>query len=184
MTPSPTSDATPPWVFGYGSLLWNPGFAVAETRRASLAGYRRSFCMWSIHHRGSVADPGLVLALEEAPGERCHGIAFRAAEPEAALRYLRERELVSAAYHEARVTLDAEGGAIDALAYVVDAGHAQYARALPLERQAQVIAAARGGRGPNHEYLTRTAEGLHALGIPDAEIEWLVARVQQIRNIA
>lgn len=172
------------WVFGYGSLLWDPGIEVVETRRASLAGYRRSFCMWSVHHRGSEVDPGLVLALEEAPGECCHGIAFRAADPETALCALRDRELVSAAYHEARVTLDAGGGTIDALAYVIDATHVQYARDLPLERQAQVIAVATGGRGPNHEYLTRTAEGLRALGIEAPEIDWLVARVQQIRDAA
>lgn len=170
------------WVFGYGSLLWNPGIAVAETRLASLAGYRRSFCMWSVHHRGSEVEPGLVLALESAPGALCHGLAIRAAEPEAALLGLRERELVSAAYHEARVTLDSrDGGRIDALAYVIDPAHAQYARDLTLEHQAQVIARAIGGRGPNRDYLSRTADGLHGLDIGDADLDWLVARVQQIR---
>ena len=81
------------------------------------------------------------------------------------------------------MTLDgADGAPIDALAYVIDPQHHQYARDLPLERQAQVIARAMGGRGPNHEYLSQTADGLHRLAIGDADLDWLVARVQQIRN--
>ncbi len=169
------------WIFAYGSLLWNPGFEVARTRPAVLAEYRRSFCMRSIHHRGSEAEPGLVLALEPHEGAACAGVAMRAAEPVPALAYLRERELVSAAYVEERVTLRAsDGGTIAALAYVIDTGHAQYCPDLPLEDQARIIAGAVGGRGPNHEYLTRTAEGMAALGIEDAAMDWLVARVQQI----
>ena len=72
----PTEDL---WVFGYGSLLWNPGFPHVETVLAVLEGYHRSFCMRSIHHRGTETEPGLVLALDAAPGARCHGIAFRVA---------------------------------------------------------------------------------------------------------
>ncbi|MCK0168026.1 gamma-glutamylcyclotransferase [Jannaschia sp. S6380] len=171
------------WVFGYGSLVWNPGIEVAETRPATLRGYRRRFCMWSIHHRGSECDPGLVLALEPAEGASCCGVAIRAADPTAAIKELRARELVSAAYHEAHVTLDQpDGTPLDALAYVIDTGHSQYARDLSLERQAEIIAHATGGRGPNHEYLTRTAAGLHALEIGDEDLDWLVTRVQQMRD--
>jgi cation transport protein ChaC len=171
------------WVFGYGSLVWNPGIAVAETRRASLAGFRRRFCMWSIHHRGSEEEPGLVLALEPHEGSACTGLAIRAADPEAALAALRERELVSSAYHEREVTLLCEhGDAIRSVAYVVDTDHRQYAADLSLEQQAQIIAHAVGGRGPNHEYLSRTAQGLHDLDIGDGDLDWLVARVQQIRG--
>ena len=179
-----TTPAPDLWVFGYGSLVWDPGIDVAEARPAALPGWRRRFCMWSVHHRGTEAAPGLVLALEPAPGARCEGIALRAADPEPALRALRDRELVSSAYHEARVTLETEAGPLEALAYVIDASHRQYARDLTLERQARVIAAAEGGRGPNREYLARTAEGLRARGIADPEIDWLVARVQQIRDVA
>ncbi|WP_299650661.1 gamma-glutamylcyclotransferase [uncultured Jannaschia sp.] len=173
------------WVFGYGSLIYNPGIAVAETRRATLDGYRRRFCMWSVHHRGTEADPGLVLALEEAPGVACRGIAIRAADPEAAIVEIRERELISSAYHEARVTLtDDDGTQIEALAYVIDPDHHQYARDLTLEEQAAIIAAANGGRGPNHEYLSSTFAGLRGLEIDDPDLEWLVTRVQQIRAAA
>jgi len=90
------------WVFGYGSLVWNPGFNVAERVIATLPDYHRSFCMRSIHHRGSEEAPGLVLALDAMEGARCHGVALSVAQGEEAqtLDYLRERELVSAAYLE------------------------------------------------------------------------------------
>ncbi|WP_425101742.1 gamma-glutamylcyclotransferase [Tropicibacter sp. S64] len=170
------------WVFGYGSLLWNPGFPVAEQRHARLADYARSFCMRSIHHRGSVEDPGLVLALDAHRGALCEGVAFRA-EPgteDETLAYLRDRELVSAAYVERTLTLDLDDGTrIDALAYVIDRDHVQYCR-LSLEEQAQIIAKAVGGRGPNTEYLYNTAAHLAELGIPDAELNWLVDRVRAL----
>ncbi|WP_136441837.1 gamma-glutamylcyclotransferase [Pacificoceanicola onchidii] len=168
------------WVFGYGSLLWNPGFEVAEQRHARLADYARSFCMRSIHHRGSEEEPGLVLALDAHRGALCDGVAFRAqpGTEDETLAYLRERELVSAAYVEKTVTLDLDGGErIDALAYVIDRDHVQYCR-LALEEQAVIIARAVGGRGPNTEYLYNTATHLAELGIPDAELDWLVDRVR------
>ncbi len=89
----------PLWVFGYGSLIWNPGFPVAERRLARAPGWRRSFCMRSIHHRGTEADPGLVLALDRADGAACDGVAFRVAPGAEAqtLADLRERELISSA---------------------------------------------------------------------------------------
>lgn len=171
------------WVFGYGSLLWNPGFAPAESLGARLADYHRSFCMLSIHHRGSEAEPGLVLALDHAPGTVCDGVAFRLpeADTEAILADLRERELISSAYLEMTLPLDlADGRRIMALAYVVDRSHRQYCR-FDLERQARIIAFATGGRGPNVDYLTNTAEHLAGLGIQDPEMDWLVARVKTLR---
>jgi len=87
------------WVFGYGSLMWNPGFAFAERVPATLLGYARSFCMWSIHHRGTPEEPGLVLALDLEDRASCRGLAFHVSRDHAAatLAYLRERELVSSA---------------------------------------------------------------------------------------
>ena len=172
------------WVFGYGSLLWNPGFSVRERRVARLHGWRRSFCMSSIHHRGTPEAPGLVLALDRAEAALCHGLAFRvaAAEAEATLAYLRARELVSSAYLETWQRLELEDGTPleGALAYVVDRTHAQYCT-LPLEDQARIIARAVGGRGPNDEYLENTARHLQALGLPDPDLDWLVGRVRQIK---
>ncbi|MEM7711507.1 MAG: gamma-glutamylcyclotransferase [Pseudomonadota bacterium] len=173
------------WVFGYGSLVYNPGMDVAETRRATLHGYRRRFCMWSIHHRGSETDPGLVLALEPYEGADCTGLAIRPADPERALISLRERELVSSAYHETTVQLADDDGTIFAsIAYVIDPLHGQYARDLTLERQAQIIANASGGQGPNHEYLYNSVEGLAKLDVKDDDLDWLVARVQQMRAMS
>lgn len=173
------------WVFGYGSLLWNPGFPVAEQRLARLKDWHRSFCMSSVHHRGTEDKPGLVLALDHAPGAYCDGIAFRvdAAEADATLAYLRERELVSSAYVETRQSvLLHEGGAQDeVLTYVIRRDHVQYCRDLSLEAQARIIAHAVGGRGPNDEYLTNTADHLHALGIADADMDWLVDRVRTLK---
>lgn len=168
------------WVFGYGSLLWNPGFDPSDRQRAVLADYHRSFCMLSIHHRGTVDHPGLVLALDEKPGATCTGVAFkvRPSEEAAVLAYLRERELISSAYMERHVGLTLDGGAeIEALAYVIDGAHEQYCQ-FPLEQQAQMIASAVGGRGPNTEYLFNTASHLVEMGIRDAEMEWLTTRVR------
>ncbi|MHA6344725.1 gamma-glutamylcyclotransferase [Roseivivax sp. CAU 1761] len=170
------------WVFGYGSLLWNPGFEVAERQFARLHDYRRSFCMRSIHHRGTDAVPGLVLALDEEHGAWCDGLAL-AARPgteDAVLAYLRERELVSSAYLEKRLALRLhDGREIEAVTYVIDPHHVQYCH-LPLEEQARIIARAVGGRGPNTEYLHNTVQHLAELGIPDAELQWLADRVRAI----
>ncbi|MBN2907750.1 MAG: gamma-glutamylcyclotransferase [Rhodobacteraceae bacterium] len=169
------------WVFGYGSLLWNPGFAVAEQRLARLEGWHRSFCMRSIHHRGTEDAPGLVLALDARPGAVCHGLALRAEPGTEAqtIAYLRARELVSSAYLETRLAVtDATGAALDVLAYVIDPDHVQYCGGLSLEQQARIIARARGGMGPNDEYLHNTAAHLAELGIADADLEWLAARVR------
>lgn len=171
------------WVFGYGSLLWNPGFEVVDTRPARLSGYRRSFCMRSIHHRGTAEDPGLVLALDAEDQAECHGLAL-AAHPdktEETLEYLRERELVSSAYLERMCDIAlADGSTVSAVTYVIDADHNQYCGGLPLEEQAQIIAKAVGGRGPNTEYLHNTVDRLGVLGIPDAELQWLDERVRAL----
>ncbi len=171
------------WVFGYGSLLWDPGFEPVEIVQARLDGYHRSFCMWSIHHRGSETDPGLVLALDAQTGGSCEGVAFRVAEHErdAVLAYLRERELISAAYVEKIVPLAlSDGREVDALAYVIDRDHRQYCGDLSLQRQAEVISTAIGGRGPNTEYLYNTVAHLDAMGIADADLHWLEAEVRRL----
>lgn len=174
------------WVFGYGSLIWHPGFPVAETRIARAAGWHRSFCMRSIHHRGTEADPGLVLALDRAADAFCDGVAFRV-EPGAeaqTLADLRARELISSAYLETHIPVMAGAGAgadrLDCLAYVIDPDHGQYCGGLALEEQAQIIARACGGRGPNRDYLWNTAAHLADLGIADPDLEWLASRVRHL----
>ena len=170
------------WIFGYGSLIWNPGFAHGQTRIARLDGYERSFCMRSIHHRGTPESPGLVLALDEGPGA-CEGLAFevdgRIAEE--TLEYLRARELISAAYLERTVPVALQDGPkVQAVTYVIDRAHTQYCGGMPLEEQAQIIARAVGGRGPNSEYLVNTAQHLADLGLRDPDLDWLAARVADL----
>ncbi|WP_397542709.1 gamma-glutamylcyclotransferase [Roseovarius salis] len=171
------------WVFGYGSLVWNPGFTARETAIATLPGYHRSFCMRSVHHRGTPENPGLVLALDASDTAYCTGLGMRVDRNDEAevLAYLRERELVSAAYIEKELAIDlADGRRVDAVTYVIDADHEQYCGAIELEEQARIIARAAGGRGPNTEYLFNTTAHLRELGIRDAELDWLVTRVRQI----
>lgn len=171
------------WVFGYGSLLWNPGFEPAEQQLATLQGYARSFCMRSIHHRGSEEEPGLVLALDEVEGTQCEGVALLVpvGQEDHVLAYLRERELVSSAYLEKMLTVRlANGLKVQAVTYVIDAEHVQYCGKLPLEEQAQIIARAVGGRGPNTEYLYNTWDHLAKIGLHDADLEWLEQRVAKI----
>jgi len=169
------------WVFGYGSLLWNPGFTPAETVTATLDGYHRSFCMLSIHHRGTVEKPGLVLALDAADAT-CVGVAFRVAEKDEidVLAALRERELISSAYFEQQVQLSLEDGReVEALAYVIRRDHDQYCQ-FDLEKQARLIARSVGERGANPEYLFNTASYLAKMGIIDTDMNWLVERVRAL----
>lgn len=171
------------WVFGYGSLVWNPGFAWSDRSIARLAGFHRSFCMRSIHHRGTPEHPGLVLALDEAEGAWCDGVAFEidARIAEETLEYLRARELISAAYLEAVHPIAlADGRQVQAVTYVIDRAHEQYCGGLSLDAQARIIATAVGGRGPNTEYLHQTAQHLAQLGLRDADLDWLSARVTQL----
>ncbi len=171
------------WVFGYGSLIWNPGFPYEERILATLPGYARRFCMSSIHHRGTPEQPGLVLALDPDETSQCRGLAFAVpgfARSET-IKRLRERELVSSAYLERNLTIALEDGRnVEAIAYVVDPDHAQYCGRLPLERQAGIIAQAVGGRGPNTEYLYNTAAHLAELAIEDDELAWLAVRVRML----
>lgn len=171
------------WVFGYGSLLWNPGFDVARREVAVLPDYHRSFCMRSIHHRGTEADPGLVLALDAAIGASCTGLALAVTEgqEERTLEYLRERELISSAYLEKQLEVQLrDGGRVQAVTYVIDAEHDQYCGGLELEEQARIIARAVGGRGPNTEYLFNTAEHLAEIGLSDPDLDWLARRVRTL----
>ena len=173
------------WVFGYASLIWNPGFPVAEQALARARGYSRSFCMRSIHHRGTPENPGLVLALDRVDHGYCDGVVFRVKPGEEAdtLAYLRERELISSAYLERTLAVTLKsGGAVEAITYVIDPDHVQYCGGLPLDEQASIIAGAVGGRGPNPEYLFNTADHLKELGIEDPDLTGLADQVRRLQN--
>ena len=168
------------WVFGYGSLMWRPGFQPAERRRARLRGYRRRFCLRSVRYRGTPESPGLVLGLDHDASAECHGIAYRVetADARAVHAYLRARELITYAYleEEHSVTLE-DGRSVPSLCYVVDAAHEQYAGDLAPEAQAAIIAERAGPAGTNRAYLENTLAHLQELGVADPELEALAALV-------
>ena len=160
------------WVFGYGSLMWRPGFAHTETRRARLHGFRRSLCVTSHIYRGTPERPGLVLGLDR--GGSCVGLAFRVPSElrEEVLAYLRDRELVTSVYLERMLPIRLEGGdSAVAVAYVVDRGHEQYAGALEEAEAARIVSGAVGQAGPNEDYVLNTVAHLQALGIRDHWLE-------------
>ncbi len=173
------------WVFGYGSLMWKPGFEYVERRRAALPGYVRRFCLDSITYRGTPEFPGLVLALDEEPDARCEGVVFRVSATDRARvhQYLRDRELVTYSYLEKFLELEIEGDVrAPGLCYVMDRSHVQYRGGLSLEAQAEVIATAHGPAGSNLEYLMNTIEQLQAIGVDDpgmTHIGTLVAEISK-----
>ena len=166
------------WVFGYGSLMWRPGFPFADRTPATLAGRRRAFCIYSVHHRGTYARPGLVLGL--APGGSVRGAAYRIAPKDwdAVYAYLLEREQPTETYIEARrwVRL-ADGRRVEVLVFLSDVHHPQWAGALSLERQAELIAGATGLSGRNADYLRDLVAQLGAEGIRDRSMEALLGLV-------
>jgi len=168
------------WVFGYGSLMWRPGFAYVERRPARLHGRRRAFCIYSVHHRGTYERKGLVLGL--APGGSVRGVAYRVAEAEwpAIYAYLREREQPTETYFETwkSVRLD-EGRATPALVFLSDTGHTQWAGDLTLEEQAALIAGAAGLSGRNIDYLRDLVLHLRDEGVTDHAMEKLLTLVEQ-----
>ena len=167
------------WVFGYGSLMWRPGFAFVERRAAVLHGRRRAFCIYSVHHRGTYERPGLVLGL--APGGSVRGAAYRVAADEwpEVYAYLREREQPTETYFEAWRAVRVEGGLRPrTLVFLSDPHHAQWAGALDLEAQARLIAGASGLSGRNVDYLRDLVMHLREDGVTDRTMEWLLARVE------
>ena len=164
------------WVFGYGSLMWRPGFSYAERQTATVRGYHRALCIYSHVHRGTPDRPGLVLGLDR--GGSCRGVAFRVEAHAKAetIAYLREREQVTSVYIEANVpVLLVDGRRTEALAYVVDRTHPQYAGRLGRERLLDFVRQGVGRSGTNPDYVRATHEHLIELGLEDRMLAWLSA---------
>ena len=166
------------WIFGYGSLLWNPIFPVAESRPALVHGLHRRFCLRSLATRGTRARPGLVLALER--GGSCSGVAYRLPSPLALdeLHLLWRRERVVGAYRPVWVRARSGDRTLVALAFAVRRDHPQYA-ALTLDEQVDTIAHACGAFGSSCEYLMRTREALAAHGVVDRYLDSLASAVTE-----
>jgi cation transport protein ChaC len=168
------------WVFGYGSLIWRPGFDFAERVPAHIVGMHRSLCVYSFDHRGTPERPGLVLGLDF--GGACRGIAYRvtAKQRAATLAYLHEREQTTAVYRALVRGIDLAGKPerrVDALCYVVDRGHPQYAGRLTHDRQLHIVRQGHGRSGNNRDYVVETAKALEALNIVDHDLQILAERL-------
>jgi cation transport protein ChaC len=171
------------WVFGYGSLMWRPGFPHDGALPALLRGYHRSFCVYSHHYRGTPEQPGLVLGL--APGGTCRGVAFRVPRgQEASVRdYLDERELVSYAYIPRLLPVEIPEGEVEAYTFVADPKHRQFAGDLGVERSAEMIMEAKGIAGLNRDYLINTVRHLERHGFGDDGLRPLLKRVEHLTGV-
>jgi cation transport protein ChaC len=161
------------WVFGYGSLMWRPGFDVVERVPARLIGLHRALCVFSFVHRGTPEKPGLVLGLDR--GGMCRGIAFRVAafKREKTIAYLRDREQVTSVYVETVRRIELEDAArrqVRALTYVVDRGHVQYAGRLSVEQSVHYVRQGHGRSGQNRDYVIETVRALEALGYRETDL--------------
>jgi len=171
------------WVFGYGSLMWRPGFSYLESHPALLRGYHRSFCIYSNYYRGTREIPGLVLGL--ARGGSCRGVAFRVAQSDEppVTNYLNERELVNYAYTPRTVSISLCEGTVRAYTFVADTSHNQYAGDLGIERSAEIIMNAQGVAGLNRDYLINTVRQLEKEGFSDKRLHVLLKRVEYLTGI-
>ncbi len=163
-----TDVSTTRWVFGYGSLIWNPGFAFLRSLPAMLNGAHRSLSVYSYRHRGTPERPGLVFGLTR--GGSCRGVAFEidAQHWDEVHNYLIERESDRGVYLESWRKLHlASGQSVRALAFMVDEAHTQFAGGLDVDEQLRLIRGGTGQSGPNVDYVLNTARHLAALGIRD-----------------
>jgi cation transport protein ChaC len=166
------------WVFGYGSLMWRPGFKPLESRSALLRGWHRAFCIYSHHYRGTEAEPGLVLGLDR--GGSCRGRALKIAADQAELvaDYLHEREMITGVYMPRWVSVTTPRGSLRAATFTADRRHRQYSGKLDIDRIVEMICHARGESGTNRAYLENTVRHLDDLGIADCPMHELLRRVE------
>jgi cation transport protein ChaC len=167
------------WVFGYGSLMWRPGFAYLVSEPARLHGYHRSLCVYSHVHRGTPEEPGLVLGLDR--GGSCHGMAFQvaAADWPATIDYLRAREQATSVYleREKTVRLLRSGRAVQAVTFLVDRAHRQYAGVLEDDELERLVRRGQGVSGHCIDYVMNTLSHLREMKIHDPALERLALRL-------
>lgn len=168
------------WIFGYGSLMWEPGFAFEERCPARVFGWHRALCLLSVQNRGTRNRPGLVLALDR--GGSCHGTAFRIDERQRSdvRAYLWRREMATGAYRAITLPVGlGDGRRVDALAFVARPDHDQYYRPKDLAEAASLVAQGRGAMGTSLEYLRNVVRHLDDLGIADGPLHRVLARAEK-----
>ena len=177
--PASIDVAAGPWVFGYGSLIWQPEFAVVEQRIGRVRGWHRRFCLLQRRFRGSADHPGLVLAL--VAGGTCNGVVFRlpAGNLRDVLIPLWRREMRGNGYRARWVPVETGSGTVEALTFVVNPACDRYTGRLDEPAIADLIASANGGLGPSAEYLRRTALACAEIGVHDRHLWSLQALVAE-----
>lgn len=168
------------WIFGYGSLIWNPAFHFVEQRMVRVHGYHRAYCLWTPLGRGTPDCPGLMLGLEK--GGSVSGVAFRIDEALAReeMMIVFKRELISGAYRARWVNAYTDDGPVRTIAFVINHDHPRYAGKLDDELIARTIAVACGKIGSCREYLENTVAKLDELGIPDRNMHLLLQKVRAV----
>ena len=169
------------WVFGYGSLIWRPGFEFFERLEARLVGAHRSLCVYSFVHRGTPERPGLVLGLDQ--GGACRGMAYRVAAARRAetIAYLRAREQVPMVSRDSvrSIWLKSDPNRrVSALTYTVDRRHPQYAGRLTLEQQLHHVRQGHGRSGANRDYVIATVAALEQMGMRETGLHVLAERLK------
>ncbi|MBM3546851.1 MAG: gamma-glutamylcyclotransferase [Alphaproteobacteria bacterium] len=176
LSKAPSKDV---WIFGYGSLIWNPAFHFVERQIGTVHGWHRRFCLWTTLGRGSPECPGLMLGLDR--GGSCRGILLRIAPElvESETDVLWRREMVSNAYVPSWVRASTGTGQVAAIAFTINRDHERYAEKMSEERAADAIARAAGRIGPCRDYLLNTVDHLDQLGIHDRSMRRLAAKVRR-----
>lgn len=171
------------WVFGYGSLVWNPAFEYAEKRRGRISGFHRAYCIWTNLGRGTPENPGLMLALDR--GGSCCGAAFRVTPDKLReeLSILWSREMAMNNYIPAWVNVYTEQGPVSGLTFTIDRSHERYVGRLPADIIAGHLATAEGYLGTSADYLEKVVAGLDELGIRDAKLLDVHRRVTLLREV-
>jgi len=172
------------WVFGYGSLMWDPGFPYVEWAPGLVYGYHRALCIYSSRWRGTPEQPGLVLGLDR--GGACRGIAYRIAQADVptSLEALWNREMRRGVYHPRLLRARLPKREARVLAFIANPLHPGYAGTLPAERTAELVANCCGTRGPNVEYLARTLKHLDELGVRDHNLLRVMDAVRVLQQKA
>jgi len=163
------------WVFGYGSLMWDPGFRFEEVRRARVSDHTRRFILKTSHGgRGSPEAPGVMAALDA--GDGCEGLVFRIDRDhiEAETEILWRRERIGPAYKSAFIEAIVADRPVTVLAFVADHSADSIVAGLTRAEQIHLLATGTGFLGTSLEYLTKIARQFAALGIEDEYVSALL----------